>query len=103
MTPLIKNAVYQTVKGPAEYLGLDTYHGETTHVFAIGRHKDYIWPSTVDRFLCVDGISTRADGVDPLSMLLDAASYIQHEKPEWAARAREAVKKARAVTNGERS
>lgn len=36
-TPLIKGAVYDLGRfGPAEYVGLDTYHGDTTHKFRLG-------------------------------------------------------------------
>lgn len=31
--PLIPGAVYQTIRGPLKFIGLDVYHGEETYHF----------------------------------------------------------------------
>lgn len=46
--PLIKGAVYDLEAfGPAEYLGIDTFHGETTHHFRTKGGSRYIKPGRI--------------------------------------------------------
>lgn len=50
--PMIKGAVYQLGRyGPAEYLGIDVFHGETTHFFRSYLGLHYIKPERLAAFL----------------------------------------------------
>lgn len=48
---LVKGAIYQTAFGPAEFLGADTYHGETTYEFVVDRRRKYVQPDRLASFL----------------------------------------------------
>jgi len=41
---LISGRAYESIHfGTVTYLGIDTYHGETTHAFEVGRHQRRYW------------------------------------------------------------